>query len=245
MFFVHEDMEFVEERRDCSYFDNEISDIRYRYINNCDKKDYINMLEHGWRRFGKMHFVPECMGCEKCVSMRIDVNNFEFSKNQKRILSKNKDTKIYIQAPSMTKEHLLLYDKYHKFMHGKKDWNYYPIDPTEYSRSYVVGNLPFAKELLYFRDKKLIGVALVDILQDGISSIYCYYDHDYEKYSLGKFSILAQIRIAKELNIPYIYLGYWIKDHFSMGYKEYYQPFEVLKNRANLDEETIWEKYES
>lgn len=244
MFFVHEDMEFVEERRDCSYFSNEISDIRYRYVNNCTKQDYLNMLEHGWRRFGKMHFVPECKDCTKCISMRIDVENFKFSKNHKKILSKNRDTKIYIESPSMTKEHLALYDKYHKYMHEKKGWNYYPIDPAEYTRSYIVGNLAFAKELLYMRDNKLVGVALVDILPKGISSIYCFYDHDYEHLSLGKFSILAQLKIAKELKIPYIYLGYWIKDHFSMGYKEYYQPFEILKNRASLDEEAIWEKYE-
>jgi len=94
------------------------------------------------------------------------------------------------------------------------------------------------------RDDKLIGVALVDILPKSISAIYCYYDHDYEDLSIGKFSILAQIKIAKELNIPYIYLGYWIKDHFSMGYKENYMPFEILKNRATLSEIPIWEKNE-
>ena len=84
----------------------------------------------------------------------------------------------------------------------------------------------------------------MDILENSISSIYCYYDHDYSDLSIGKFSILAQIKIAKELNIPYIYLGYWIKDHFSMGYKEAYEPFEVLINRANFDEKPIWKKNE-
>ena len=92
---------------------------------------------------------------------------------------------------------------------------------------------------------KLIGVALVDILPKSISAIYCYYDHAYSDLSIGKFSILAQIKIAKELDIPYIYLGYWIKDHFSMGYKEAYSPFEILKNRPNLSESSIWEKKES
>lgn len=84
---------------------------------------------------------------------------------------------------------------------------------------------------------------MTDILPEAISSIYCYYDHDYEKYSIGKFSILAQIKVAKELKIPYIYLGYWIKDHFSMGYKEKFKPFEILTNRVSLDEVTIWQHY--
>ncbi|MFA5721911.1 MAG: arginyltransferase, partial [Aliarcobacter sp.] len=55
--------------------------------------------------------------------------------------------------------------------------------------------------------------------------------------------ILFQIQIAKELKIPYIYLGYWIKDHFSMGYKKEYMPFEVLKNRAKYNQESVWEAF--
>ncbi len=243
MHILERDVEFVEENRDCSYFSYEVSDIRYRYVNKCEKADYQNMLEHGWRRFGKMHFVPECKSCNKCISMRIDVENYEFSRSEKRVLNKNIDTKLYIQSPSLTLDHLRLYDKYHFEMNKKKDWSYSPIEPAEYDRSYVQGKDDFTKEFLYVRDDKLIGVALVDILENSISSIYCFYDHEYEDLSIGKFSILAQIKIAKELNIPYIYLGYWIKDHLSMGYKESYAPFEVLKNRVNLDEEVIWEKY--
>lgn len=240
---IDDEIEFVENSRECSYFDDEISDIRYRYIKNCSVEDYQNMLEHGWRRFGRMHFVPECKSCTKCISMRIDVANYKFSKSEKRVLAKNKDTKVFIQPPSISIDHLNLYDKYHMYMHKKKSWAYSPIEPIEYSRSYVEGKSSFTKEFLYMRDNKLIGVALTDVLPNSISSIYCFYDHDYDNLSIGKFSILAQIKVAKQLNIPYIYLGYWIKEHFSMGYKESYQPFEVLKNRASLDEDTIWEKY--
>lgn len=243
MHILERDIEFVEENRDCSYFDNENSDIRYRYLHNCTKEDYQNMLEHGWRRFGKMHFVPECKNCTKCVSMRIDVANYKFSRSEKRVFRKNLDTKLYIQTPSLTLDHLRLYDKYHSHMSEKKKWSYTPIEPSEYDRSYVQGKTDYTKEFLYVRDDKLIGVALVDMLPKSISAIYCFYDHDYEDLSIGKFSILAQIKIAKELNVPYIYLGYWIDKHSSMGYKEAYSPFEILKNRASLEEETIWEKY--
>ncbi|QKJ24015.1 arginyltransferase [Poseidonibacter lekithochrous] len=241
---LNRDIEFIEEQRDCSYFDTEISDIRYRYMYDCSTDQYQSMLERGWRRFGKMHFVPECKACTKCVSMRIDVAKYEFSKSEKRVISKNKDTKLYIRPPSMTLEHLNLYDKYHAFMNAKKDWPYSPIEPGEYQKSYVDGKAEYSKEFLYMKDNKLIGVALVDLLPNSVSSIYCYYDHDYSDLSIGKFSILAQIKIAKEMNIPYIYLGYWIKDHLSMGYKEAYKPFEILKNRPTLNEETIWENYE-
>ncbi len=240
---LFQDFEFIEEDRNCSYFTNEKSDIRYQYINSCKSDDYQKKLEHGWRRFGKVHFVPECKNCTKCISMRIDVKNFEFSKSQKRVLNKNKNTKLYIRPPSLTKEHINLYNKYHKTMNEKKLWPYNVIDADEYIKSYVEGNVEFAKEFLFIRDEKLVGVTLVDILPKSISAIYSFYDHNYEELSIGKFSILSQIKIAKELNIPYIYLGYWIDKHYSMGYKEEYEPFEILTNRVSLDEEAIWEKY--
>ena len=75
-------------------------------------------------------------------------------------------------------------------------------------------------------------------------AVYCYYDHDYQDRSLGKFSILIQLNLAKLSKIPYLFLGYWIKDHLSMGYKEDYAPFDVLQNRPNLNETCIWERYE-
>lgn len=241
---INEHIEFVENDKQCSYFDNERSDMRYKFMQHCDNEEYQNMLEHGWRRFGRMHFVPECNNCTKCISMRIDVKNYIFSKSEKRVLKKNANTEVYVQKPSLSLDHLALYDKYHKFMHGKKDWNYSPIEPLEYERSYVQGKAPYAHEILYFVEGKLVAVALSDILEKSISSIYCFYDHDYAHLSLGKYSILAQIKIAKDMNIPYIYLGYWIKEHYSMGYKKAYTPFEILTNRVSLEEKTIWEKYE-
>lgn len=240
---LNQDLEFFEENRSCAYFENELSDMRYQYLNNSSVENYTKKVERGWRRFGKIHFVPECKSCTKCISMRIDVNNYKFSKSDKRVLNKNRDTKISIRTPDVTLEHLELYDKYHAFMNEKKSWPYNKITLDEYVKSYVEGNLLYAKEFLYIKDDKLIGVALVDVLPDAISSIYCFYDHDYSDLSIGKFSILLQIQIAKELNIPYIYLGYWIKDHYSMGYKESYMPYEILKNRPKLDEVAIWEKY--
>ncbi|MEA1914879.1 MAG: arginyltransferase, partial [Campylobacterota bacterium] len=216
---------------------------RYRYLNDSTPEEFHEMLKRGWRRFGKMNFVPECKGCEKCVSIRIDVPAYQFSKSEKRVLAKNSEMKIYIAPPSMSIKHLELYDKYHKHMSEKKQWNYAAVDASEYRRSYIEGGGIYAREILYMLENKLIGVALVDVLPDALSAIYCYYDHDYENLSLGKFSILAQIKIAKELNIKHLYLGYWIKDHYSMGYKENYQPFEILKNRPDLDEEPIWSSY--
>ncbi|MEA1914466.1 MAG: arginyltransferase, partial [Campylobacterota bacterium] len=83
MIYHQPDIEFIEENRKCSYFADEVSDIRYRYLNDSTPEEFHEMLKRGWRRFGKMNFVPECKGCEKCVSMRIDVPAYQFSKSEK------------------------------------------------------------------------------------------------------------------------------------------------------------------
>jgi len=244
MFRQSQVLEFLEEDKTCSYFDDKLCDIRYKYMDNCSVSEQLRMLERGWRRFGNMHFIPECKTCDECKTIRIDVEKFKFSKSQKRVLNKNKDTEVYVQKPTVTYEHIDLFNKYHRYMSEKKDWNENIIDVQEYNNSYVNGAHNYGKEILYFRDNKLIGVALSDMMTEGMSAVYCYYDHDYENLSIGQFSILAQISIAKQNKIPYLYLGYWIKDHFSMGYKERYKPFEVLQNRPTLNEETIWKMYE-
>lgn len=240
----YNDIDFVEENRQCAYIDNHSSDIRYKFLERCTIAEYEELLERGWRRFGRLHFTPVCKGCEKCVSMRILIDEFKLSKSNKRNLAKNKNTKLVIKRPSVTMEHLVLYDKYHQKMSEKKGWPYSQIDPLEYKRSYVNGAYEYGYEFLYFYDSRLIGVALVDILPNSISSIYCYYDHDFEYLSIGKFSILMQIKIAQNLNIPHIYLGYWIKDHQNMGYKEFYKPFEILTHRPDINQKPQWRKYE-
>jgi len=237
-------LEFLEEDKPCSYFDDKLCDIRYKYMDSCTVSEQLQMLERGWRRFGNMHFVPECKTCDECKTVRIDVEKFKFSKSQRRVLNKNNDTEVYIQKPTVTYEHINLFNKYHHHMSQKKDWHENVIDVQEYNNSYVNGAHNFGKEILYFRDSKLIGVALCDMMQEGMSAIYCFYDHDWEHLSIGQFSILAQISIAKQNKVPYLYLGYWIKDHFSMGYKERYKPFDILQNRPKLDEATVWKTYE-
>ena len=95
MNFINPDLEFFEENRDCSYFEDQKSDMRYRFLNSCSIEEYQKKLERGWRRFGKIHFVPECKSCTKCVSMRIDVKNFQFSKSQKRVLNKKAQSHLH------------------------------------------------------------------------------------------------------------------------------------------------------
>ncbi|MCI2236392.1 MULTISPECIES: arginyltransferase [Helicobacter] len=232
--------EIIQSSKPCSYLEGIESKFRYFYIKQCSKEFYDLLLQRGWRRFGCYFFVPICQGCEECISIRQDCENFIFSKSHQRIL-KN-PLKLKITRPRVSFEHLELYEKYHRVMHDKKGWEYQKSTLEIYYETFVQGYQDFGYEFDYYYEEKLVGVALVDVLDNAISAVYCYYDHDFKKFSIGSYSILKQIAFAKEYNIKYLYPGYWIKDHYSMGYKEKFKPFEVLQNRPNLNEYSIWIK---
>jgi len=224
----------------CSYLDGKFQTLHYQEIDNCPKELNHAFIEMGYRRFGKLYFRPICSMCNECQSIKIDVENFEFSKSKRRILRKAKDLKVYIQQPSITEEHLELFDKYHRFKQAKNGWEYNGINSQNYFHSFVDGAEDYGYEVLYFYENKLIGVDLIDILQDGISSIYFYYDPDFAKYNLGKLSLYYQIIMAKERNLKWIYLGYYVKDCPSLAYKAEYKPYKTLQGRPNNIKEVKW-----
>jgi len=224
----------------CSYLEDKSQTTHYKIIEDCDELQCAALIERGYRRFGKMYFRPICKDCQECKSIKIDVKNFEFSKSHKRVMKRAKGIKSYIQAPSMTKEHLKLFDKYHLHMRDKKGWEHSYVNPQNYYTSFVNGHNGFGYEILYYDADRLIGVDLIDILQDGISSIYFYYDPDYSSYSLGKLSLLYEIEFAKTQKKDWIYLGYYVKDCDSLSYKALYKPYLTLQGRPEEHENFSW-----
>jgi len=221
---------------ECSYLDDLKQTTYYKIIENCSTTECQDLIERGFRRFGKMYFRPICSTCSECQSIKIDVENFEFSKSQRRVLKKATHIKSYIQKPTLTQEHLDLFKKYHLHMKDSKDWDYTETTAQSYHTSFVNGHNEFGYEILYYDEGKLIGVDLVDILDDGISSIYFYYDTDYMNLSLGKLSLYNQILYAKEAKLKWIYLGYYVKDCPSLSYKAHYKPYLTLQGQPHLDE---------
>jgi len=125
-------------------------------------------------------------------------------------------------------------------MKDKKEWTYNETTPEHYYQSFVSGHNEFGYEVLYFDEDRLIGVDLIDILDDGISSIYFYYDPDYSKYSLGKLSLYNQIKFAQRSNKKWIYLGYYVEECPSLSYKSEYKPYITLEGRPSEYEEFKW-----
>ena len=224
----------------CSYLDGKQQTTHYKIIDSCSAVQCQELIERGYRRFGKMFFRPICPTCDECKSIKIDVENFKFSKSKRRVLKKASEIKSYIQRPTLTKVHLELFEKYHTYMKDKKGWEYSTTTAEAYFRSFVDGYNDFGYEILYYYEDKLIGVDLIDVLDDGISSIYFYYDPDYNEYSLGRLSLYNQIMYAQNSNKKWVYLGYYVKDCPSLAYKSHYTPYLTLDGRPELDEEFKW-----
>ncbi|RUM66594.1 MAG: arginyltransferase [Sulfurospirillum sp.] len=225
---------------DCAYLPDKKVRMRYKYVMEPTKEFCSAVIKRGWRRFGKYYFYPTCNGCSECKSLRVDVENFCYTRSQKRVLKRNKETKIIIQKPTISQMHLNLYRKYHTFKSQKDGWSQKSISYSEYHENFVDGAMDFGKEVLYLVDDKLVGVDLIDILDDGISAIYFFYDPDFPKLSLGTYSLLYQIELAKLLNLKYIYLGYWVDGCKAFAYKTKFEPLEKLDGYFDVLDTPKW-----
>ncbi len=226
----------------CPYIDDRKARTEYNFILNCSKELNQELISRGWRRFGSYFSRPICKDCKECISYRIVVKDFIFSRQFKRAIKKNLNTKVVLSKPRVSNEHLYIYNKYHEYMREKRAWEENKLSFSQYYRLYVESNQDFGYELSFYVDDKLVCVDLIDILEDGISSIYCYYDPSYSHLSLGKFSLLTEINLALKNELSYIYLGYFVKGCKSLAYKADYSPNEILKSTTSLDESAnLWE----
>jgi len=227
----------------CAYLEGKQVRMNYKYVMHSNSKFNSAVIQRGWRRFGNYYFYPICKDCNECKSLRINVKDFKPTKSQRKAINRNKDTKIVVQKPTVTTSHIELYNKYHYWKSLKDGWSAKRITPSEYYENFAEGYYDFGKEVLYFADNKLVGVDLIDIVEDGISSIYFFYDPDYARLSLGTYSLIKQIEFAKILNRKWIYLGYWVDGCKAFEYKEKFKPLEVLDGFPTFQEEPQWENF--
>ena len=229
---------------ECAYKPENKVRMFYKYVRESSTTFNTAVVQRGWRRFGRYYFHPICHGCDACKSLRIEVENFTPSKSQRKSQKRNKDTKIIVQKPTLSQMHIDLYNKYHSFKSQKDGWKQKDISYHEYRENFTQGAYDFGKEVLYIRDEKLIGVDLIDIVDDGISAIYFFYDPDYARLSLGTYSLLYQIELAKLLELKYIYLGYWVDGCKAFAYKESFKPQQILDGFAlPQDDSFVWKDF--
>ena len=217
---------FVTPGHDCSYLDDQ--EAKTLFLDPKAKMNddlYSELSEFGFRRSGNFIYRPHCDHCNECKPVRIPVDLFKPNKHQKRVMKKNQDLEIHILPPDYQDEHYLLYEKYIAQRH--KNGDMYPATEDQY-KSFLLKDWGKTFFIEYRLQNQLKMVAVTDRLNEGLSAIYTFFDPDFSTMSPGVFSILTQIEYARSLDLPFLYLGYWIRQSQKMSYKIDYKPIEIL-----------------
>jgi arginyl-tRNA--protein-N-Asp/Glu arginylyltransferase len=185
---------------------------------------FAHLTRHGFRRSGDFVYRPHCRGCNACVPVRVPVEAFMPNRSQRRNLRHNQDLSIQRCDAAFRKEHFDLYLRYQRQRHpgGGMDER----DPKRYIQFLVTGHVPTDFYELRLGER-LLAVAVVDALPDGLSAVYTFYDPDEARRGLGVYSVLFQIAQARRLGLPWVYLGYWIEQSPKMSYKRNFRPLEA------------------
>lgn len=188
---------------------------------------YSELIKFGFRRSGTHIYRPRCPMCDACIPIRIPVTRFQRSRSQRRNWQRNADLEVLAAPNEYRDEHFRLYRRYMQSRHqgGGMD----TPDPKKYSEFLIN---PYIEGRFYeFRlDGRLLGVAVVDVLKDGLSAVYTYFDPDEASRGLGVYAVLWQIEQARVSGNEHVYLGYWIDECQKMAYKTQYRPLEMFRD---------------
>ncbi len=186
---------------------------------------YSELMRLGFRRSGVHVYRPHCDHCRACTPARVVVDGFRPNRTQRRALARNADLHAQLKPLVYDEAHYRLYRRYQSARHAGGGMDH---DDREQYRSFLLQSQVDSALIEYRLDGEVVMVALVDRLLDGLSAVYTFFEPDLEKRGLGVFAVLEEIRLARELGLPYLYLGYWIADCRKMAYKRAYHPLEML-----------------
>lgn len=212
----------------CSYIDGEVEQrIATDISSHADMHD--RLAETGFRRIENWVYKPSCPQCNACKPIRVITDAFQPSKTQKRIYAANKDIQVTDVGGQTSLEQYALFQHYLSSRHVDGQMASMSLEEFEG----MIQNSPIKTNLLEFRqgdNNELLGCMLTDFQRDGLSAVYSFFSPHHPKRSLGAFMILHLIEKAKANQLPYLYLGYYIKDSAKMSYKIAYRPYEIFQN---------------
>ncbi len=184
---------------------------------------YGELLRHGFRRSGLHTYRPHCDNCSACVPVRVRVADFRPNRTQRRVQQRNADLRASLVPPVFDEQHFALYQRYQNARHAGGGMDH---DDREQYAEFLIASHVDSWLLLFHEGDALRMVSVIDSVVDGLSAVYTFYDPDFPQRSLGVYNVLWQIALTHSLNLPYLYLGYWIEGSRKMAYKSRYQPLE-------------------
>ncbi|HEY8330097.1 arginyl-tRNA-protein transferase [compost metagenome] len=220
---------YATQPHDCSYLSGQQAttlflDPRHPF----DAGMYAGLSELGFRRSGEHLYRPHCQHCQACLPARIPTASFQASQQQKRILKRNRDLSVHAVRPEFREEYYDLYARYIEQRHA--DGDMYPPSREQFT-TFLVSDLPFCVFFEFRLQGRLLAVAVTDVLPNGLSAVYTFFDPLEERRSLGRVAILWQVAEASRRALPAVYLGYWIRNCRKMNYKSEYRPLELYVNQ--------------
>lgn len=191
------------------------------------------LSKQGFRRSQNVLYRPSCAECSACISARIRVADFVPSRTQKRVMRRNAGLERHATSPWATEDQYALFRSYLDHRHA--DGGMADMDIFEFAA--MIEETPIRSRVIeYVRPngatdsgRHLAAVCLTDLLDDGLSMVYSFYDPALMDASLGTYVVLDHIAIAREAGLPYVYLGYWVPGSRKMGYKAKFDALEIYK----------------
>ncbi|NOC44380.1 arginyltransferase [Ruegeria sp. HKCCD7559] len=218
---------YVTAPQPCPYLDGRMERKLFTALQGEGAEQLNNSLsQQGFRRSQNVLYRPSCTDCAACLSARIDVSAFRRTKSQKRAVKRNGYLQRRATSPWATDEQYELFRRYLDTRHA--DGGMADMDVFEFAA--MIEETPIRSRVVEYADPEtgdLIAVSLTDVLDDGLSMVYSFYDPNQPQNSLGTYMILDHIEIAREAGLPYIYLGYWVPGSPKMGYKAKFSGLEA------------------
>ncbi|MFT3689606.1 arginyltransferase [Paenirhodobacter sp.] len=225
---------YVTAPQTCPYLDGRAERKLFTALQGEGAEKLNNTLSRqGFRRSQNVLYRPSCADCSACLSARIRVADFQPTRTQRKMLRRNAHLKRTATSPWATEEQFALFRRYLDQRHA--DGGMADMDIFEFAA--MIEETPVKSRVIEYREteaspgttRALTAVCLTDVLDDGLSMVYSFYDPDRPEDSLGTYLVLDHIEIARRAGLPYVYLGYWVPGSRKMGYKAKFGALEIYK----------------